>query len=144
MTALIRRNQNWLPRVFDDFFDSSFVNRPNNVSSPAINVIEHKDRFVVDVAAPGMAKDEFMIRVDEDNNLAISMEHKREDTFEDPESRYVRREFGYTNFKQTIILPDNVDKDKISAKMADGVLSISIPKMSEEDMKKAQRQIEIS
>ena len=143
MTTFIRRNQNWLPSVFNDLFDNGIISRPNTTTSPAINVIEHKDRFLVEVAAPGMAKEDFSIRVDEDNNLVINMEKRSERNFEDSESRYVRREFGYTNFMQTIILPDNVDKDKISAKMENGVLSINIPKMTEEEIRKAQRQIEI-
>lgn len=141
--TLIRRNQNWIPNVFNDLFDNGWMPKTNS-TAPAINVIEHKTNFLVEVAAPGMAKEDFTVRIDEDNNLVINMEQKTEERFADPESRYLRREFGYSKFMQTILLPDNVDEQKISAKMENGVLQINIPKLTEEEIKKAQRQIEIS
>ena len=141
--TLIRRNQNWLPSVFNDMFDNGWITK-TNATAPAINVVEHKDRFAVEVAAPGMAKEDFSVRIDEDTNLVISMEKQTEDKFEDPESRYLRREFGYSKFMQTILLPDNVDEQKINAKMENGVLHINIPKLTEEEVRKAQRQIQIS
>lgn len=140
--TLIRRNQNWLPNVFNDIFENGWVAKTNS-TAPAINVVEHKTNFVVEVAAPGMSKEDFSVRIDEDNNLVISMEKKTDEKFSDPDSRYLRREFGYSKFMQTILLPDNVDEQKISAKMENGVLRIDIPKLSEEEIKKAQRQIEI-
>ena len=141
--TLIRRNQNWLPSVFNDMFDNGWVTKTSS-TAPAINVVEHKDRFEVEVAAPGMSKEDFSVRIDEDKNLVIGMEKQSEDKFEDPESRYLRREFGYSKFMQTILLPDNVDEQKINAKMENGVLHINIPKLTEEEVKKAQRQIQIS
>jgi HSP20 family protein len=114
-----------------------------NATAPAINVKESQAEFEVQVAAPGMTKNDFSIRIDEDNNLVIAMERKAETKTEDRESRYLRREFSYSKFMQTMILPDNVDKDKIAAKMEDGILEIRIPKRSEEEIKKAQRTIEI-
>ena len=59
------------------------------------------------------------------------------------QSRYLRREFSYSKFEQTLILPDNVDEERIQARMADGVLTLSIPKISEEDQQKARRTIAI-
>ncbi len=141
--TLIRRNQNWIPNVFNDLFDNGWMPKTNS-TAPAINVIEHKNNFLVEVAAPGMAKENFTLRIDEDNNLVISMEKKSEEKFAEPESRYLRREFGYSKFMQTILLPDNVDEQKISAKMENGVLQINIPKLTEEEIKKTQRQIEIA
>ena len=140
--TLIRRNQNWLPNVFNDMFDNSWVTKTSS-TAPAINVVEHKDRFGVEVAAPGMAKEDFSVRIDEDKNLVIGMEKQSEDKFEDPESRYLRREFGYSKFMQTIVLPDNVDEQKITAKMENGVLHINIPKLTDKEMKQTQRKIEI-
>ena len=140
--TLIRRNQNWLPSVFNDMFDNGWITK-TNATAPAINVVEHKDRFEVEVAAPGMAKEDFSVRIDEDKNLVIGMEKQSEDKFEDPESRYLRREFGYSKFMQTIVLPDNVDEQKITAKMENGVLHINIPKLTDEEMKQTQRKIEI-
>lgn len=96
--------------------------------APAINVIESDKDYKVEVAAPGMTKEDFKIHINEDNDLVISMEKKTESTEGDKEgkkeSRYLRREFSYSKFQQTLILPDDVDKDKIDAKVNDGVLTI--------------------
>ena len=91
----------------------------------------------------GMTKDDFNVRIDEDNNLVISMEKKTENKEERKDGRYLRREFSYSKFQQTMILPDNVDKEKIAASVEHGVLNIELPKLSEEEVKKPNRQIEI-
>ena len=114
-----------------------------NVTAPAINVIETANNFKVEVAAPGMTKDDFNVRLDEDENLVISMEKKTENKEEKKDGRYLRREFSYAEFQQTMILPDNVDKEKITAKVENGVLNIELPKLSEQETKKAQKLIEI-
>lgn len=137
----VRRSQNWLPSIFNDFFGDNWVEK-TNVTSPSINVIENEKEFKVEVAAPGMSKEDFNVRLDQDNNLVISMEKKNENT-EEKKGRYLRREFSYSKFQQTLILPDNVEKDKISAQVEYGVLGISIPKMTEEETKKAERVIEV-
>ena len=90
-----------------------------------------------------MTKEDFNVRIDEDNNLVISMEKKTENNDEKKDGRYLRREFSYTKFQQTMILPENVDKENISAQVENGVLSIELPKLKEEDIKKAEKQIEV-
>lgn len=114
-----------------------------NITSPAINVVENDNDFKVEVAAPGMTKEDFNIRIDENDNLVITMEKKEENKEDKKDGRYLRREFSYSKFQQTMILPDNVEKDKISAQVENGVLNITLPKVSEEDVKKAQRVIDI-
>ncbi len=138
----VRRSQNWLPDVFNDLFDTNWMVK-SNATAPAINVIETADEYKVEVAAPGMTKEDFNIKIDEDNQLVVTMEKKQENKEENKESRYLRREFSYTKFQQTMFLPDNVVKDKIGACMDNGVLMINIPKMSPEEEKKAERLIEI-
>lgn len=143
MTTLVRRNQNdWLPSIFNDFFDNEWMGRAN-ATAPAINVQESKEDYTVEVAAPGMTKEDFTINIDADNNLVISMEKKTEKKEGNKETRYLRREFSYSKFQQTMILPDDVDKDKIGAKVEDGVLNITLPKLSREEIRKAQRTIEV-
>jgi HSP20 family protein len=139
----VRRSQNWLPSIFNDFFDNEWMAKAN-ATAPAINVIESEKEYKVEVAAPGMTKDDFNIRVDEDNNLVISMEKKVENKEEKKDGRYLRREFSYSKFQQTMILPDNVDEGKIAAKVENGVLLIEIPKLSEEQIRKNERLIEIA
>lgn len=138
----VRRTQNWLPSIFNDFFDNDWMAKAN-ATAPAINVIETENGYKVEVAAPGMTKGDFNIRIDEDNNLVISMEKKIEDKEDKKDGRYLRREFSYSKFQQTMILPENVDKEKISAQVENGVLTIELPKLSEEEVKKPERTIEI-
>ena len=138
----VRRTQNWLPSIFNDFFDNEWMTRAN-ATAPAINVIESEKDYKVEVAAPGMTKEDFNVRIDEDNNLVITMEKKIENKEEKKEQRYLRREFSYSKFQQTMILPDDVDKEKIAAGVDNGVLTIDLPKISIEEIKKAQRTIEI-
>ncbi len=114
-----------------------------NATAPAINVIESEKDYKVEVAAPGMTKEDFNVRIDEDNNLVITMEKKIENNEEKKEQRFLRREFSYSKFQQTMILPDDVDKEKIAAGVEHGVLTIDLPKISIEDIKKEQRTIEI-
>lgn len=138
----VRRTQNWLPSIFNDFFDNEWMVKAN-ATAPAINVIETAKNYKVELAAPGMKKEDFNIHINEDNELVISMEKKEEKKEENKESRYLRREFSYSKFLQTLILPDNVDKEKIDAKVEDGVLSIELPKRSPEEAKKSSKVIEI-
>lgn len=137
-----RKSQNWLPSIFNDFFDNEWMLKANS-TAPAINVIESENNYKVELAAPGMTKEDFNVRIDEDNNLVISMEKKDENQEEKKDGRYLRREFSYTKFQQTMILPENVDKENISAQVENGVLMIELPKLSEKEIKKAEKQIEV-
>ena len=138
----VRRSQNWLPSIFNDFFDNEWMVKAN-ATAPAINVIETEKAYKVELAAPGMTKEDFNVRIDEENNLVISMEKKTENKEEKTDGRYLRREFSYSKFQQTMILPENVDKDHISAQVENGVLNIELPKLSEEEVKKPDRTIEV-
>lgn len=137
-----RKNQNWLPDVFSDFFDYDWMRRAN-ATAPAINVIENEKSYKVEVAAPGMTKEDFDVHVDENDNLVISMEKKTENKEEQKNDHYLRREFAYSKFMQTMVLPENVDKEKISAEVKHGVLSIELPKKAEEEAAKCRKRIEI-
>lgn len=138
----VRRSQNWLPSIFNDFFDNEWMVKAN-ATAPAINVIETEKAYKVELAAPGMTKEDFNVRIDEENNLVISMEKKTENKEEKKDGRYLRCEFSYSKFQQTMILPENVDKDHISAQVENGVLNIELPKLSEEEVKKPDRTIEV-
>ena len=138
----IRRTQSWVPSIFNDFFDNDWMVKAN-ATATAINVIETEKEYKVEVAAPGMTKEDFNIHINEENDLVISMEKKAENTEEKKEGRYLRREFSYTKFQQTLILPDDVDKNKIDAKVNDGVLKIELPKVAPEEKPKTSRQIEV-
>lgn len=139
----VRRNQNWLPSIFNDFFDNDWMEKAN-ATAPAINVFETEKEYKVELAAPGMTKDDFNVHIDEDNNLVIKMEKKNESKEEDKkEGRYLRREFSYSKFQQTMILPEDVDKEQIAAHVENGVLNIELPKYTEQEKAKSKRVIDI-
>ena len=131
----------WMPEVFNDFFDTDFMPR-TNATAPAINVKETDYDYTVELAAAGMKKGDFNINVDADGNLHIKMEHKDEKKDENKKEHYLRREFSYSKFEQTLLLPDDVDKEKIAANVSDGVLTIDLPKIEKKE-EKASRQIEV-
>ena len=150
-----RYHQSWLPAMFDDFFDNEWMKK-TNATAPAINVIESDTEYKVEVAAPGMNKEDFNVHVDENGNLVIAMEKKcgckekeeckdkeKECKEKDKKSRYLRREFSYTKFQQTLILPEDVMKENIEASMCDGVLCIELPRKAPQPKEKITKVIEI-
>lgn len=140
MLPVISRN-NWMPEVFNDFFDTDFMTR-TKATAPAINVKETEKDYTVEVAAPGMTKDDFNVNIDKDGNLHIHMEAHTEKKEEDKKSHYLRREFAYSKFEQTLLLPDDVEKEAIAARVDDGVLTVTLPKMAKPECPAA-RQIEV-
>lgn len=137
-----RNNSNWLPDIFNDFFNNNWMEKAN-ATAPAINVMEHENGYTVEVAAPGMTKDDFQIHIDDNDNLVISMEKKSDNQKEKKNGRYLRCEFSYSKFQQCMVLPDNIDKDNISAKVEDGVLTVELPKLPEQPSRDAIRKIDI-
>ena len=140
MLPVISRN-NWMPEVFNDFFDTDFMTR-TKATAPAINVKETEKDYTVEVAAPGMTKDDFNVNIDKDGNLHIHMEAHTEKKEEDKKSHYLRRECAYSKFEQTLLLPDDVEKEAIAARVNDGVLTVTLPKMAKPECPAA-RQIEV-
>ena len=140
----VRRNQNWLPSIFNDFFDDDFATftPSKQFASPAVNILENEKNYEIEVAAPGMKKEDFKINVENENELVISLEKKHEDEKKEKKN-YLRREFSYSSFRQSYILPDEVSLEGISAAMVDGVLKITLPKKEETVKTPASRQIEI-
>ena len=140
MRPMNHRNP-WLPTVFNDLFDVNLMPRVNT-QAPAINVLESEKSYTVEVAAPGMKKEDFSVNINGEGNLIVKMERKEEQNEDNKNAHYLRREFSYAKYEQTLILPDDVEKHKISAKMDNGVLYIELPK-TEPAAQKVERQIEI-
>lgn len=100
-------------------------------TAPAINVIENEKEYELELAAPGLSKEDFKIQLDGEGNLVINMEKKteNENKEEKKKGRFLRREFSYEKFHQRLMLPDDVDIEKIDAKMENGVLNVHLPKI---------------
>lgn len=129
----------WLPEVFNDFLNTA--NMPKaNATAPAINVQESDKDYTVELAAPGLSKDDFDVNINSDGDLTIKMEKKAEEKEE--KGHYLRREFAYSKYEQTLILPDNVQKEGIAARVANGVLTVVLPKIKVQEQKVA-RQITV-
>ena len=135
--------QTWLPDFFNDFFESSALDRINT-KAPAINVIEDEKQYKLELATPGLTKEDFKVHVNKDGNLVIEMERKREEKEEDTKGgRYLRREFSYSKFHQTLVLPENADKDGIEASVENGVLDVKVPKLQKAKVEDERRVIEV-
>lgn len=122
----------WLPEVFNDFFDTNSMSR-TSATAPAINVLESNSQYTVELAAPGLKKEDFAVNVNADGDLTVKMMKQQSD--KDETARYLRREFAYSKFEQTLILPKDVDRTKIAARVADGVLTVDLPKINKEEQK---------
>ena len=140
MLPVMNRNL-WMPEEFNDFFDTDFMPRVS-ATAPAINVKESEKDYTVELAAPGLTKDDFNVNIDNDGTLHIKIENKSNKKDEDKKSHYLRREFSYSKYEQTLLLPDDVEKDKIAASVNHGVLTVELPKLVKAEEKTA-RQIEI-
>ena len=138
----IMRTNSWIPTVFNDLFYSDLMPKVNQ-TAPAINVKESDKAYTVELAAPGMKKEDFNVHINDEGNLVVKLESKQDHKEEDKNTRYLRREFSYTKFEQTLILPDDVKKDAISAKVENGMLTVELPKVVEEKVKLS-RKIDIA
>ena len=132
----------WFPTVFDDFMNNDMM-ACSTTTAPAVNVKEDENAYTMEVAAPGIKKEYCRVNINDDGNLSIAIENKMEHKEENKKQHYLRREFSYTNYQQSYSLPEDVDKEQISAKVDNGILTVVLPKMKKEETK-VSRMIEIS
>lgn len=135
---------NFMPRpLFDDFFGRDlfdWAGWSTDTTTPSVNIVESDEDFRVEMAAPGMKKSDFQVRLDNDT-LVIESERQEEEVNEN--DRFTRKEFSYNAFKRSFHLPNTVESDKIKAEYKDGLLKLMIPK-KEEAKRKPVKTIEIS
>ena len=143
---VIRNNRNnWLDTAFNDLFDVDWTPR-HVTTAPAVNVKESDKAFTMEIAAPGLKKEFCSVNINNEGNLVVKIENKaqhEEKPQEGEKHHYLRREFSYASYEQAYTLPDEVNKDAISAKVEDGILTIELPKLAPEPEKKMDRVIEI-
>lgn len=121
-----------LTTLFDDFFNTSIadiVGSDFTTNQPSVNITEEDDKFVLELAVPGLSKENFNVEIDKDQ-LIVSAEHKAENA-ETEEGKFTRREFNFSSFKRSFYLPKTVDKSSVDASYNDGLLAISLSKTEE-------------
>ena len=132
MIPVIRKrnyHQHYMPNFFNNSLDSYL---PNRRFTPAVNVKEDEKSYTLELAVPGLGKEDINVEIEKDV-LMISSKEKTEKT-EGAENGYSRKEFGFESFCRNFTIPENADIEKIDAKFKNGILNVSIPK-SKEDAK---------
>jgi len=124
----------WFPTVFEDFLNNDFMPRANT-TAPAVNVREDEKAYTMEVAAPGIKKEFCRVSINDEGNLSVAIENKFEHKENEKKHHYLRREFSYTNYEQCYSLPEDVDKEGIAAKVEDGILTVTLPKVQKVEQK---------
>lgn len=138
---LARINRRYVPAYWDDFFnDSVFTGMARFNRTPSVNILEDEKQYRIEMAVPGMSRNDFRIDLEDDILTISSGKHEEK---EEKDHRYMRREFSFGTFKRSFRLPETVNQEKIDASHKDGILTISLPKQ-EEVVQKAARQIQVS
>ena len=133
-----RRNQDFMPTLFNELMNWN----DTTYSTPRMNIMETKDNYKLELCIPGLTKEDVKLNIDAEGNLVVEMvkETKKENK---EEMRYLRHEFSVEHFRQTVMLPDDIHKEQISAKVENGILDITIPKVTVEEKNKAVQTIEV-
>ena len=136
-----RRNQDFMPTLFNELMNWN----DTTYSTPRMNIMETKDNYKLELCIPGLTKEDVKLSIDVEGNLVVEMskETKNEKKENKEEMRYLRHEFSVEHFRQTVMLPDDIHKDQISAKVENGILDIVIPKVTVEEKKQTMQTIEV-
>lgn len=141
--SLLKRNGDVFPSLFSDFFnvDDFFNTLPvfKSASLPAVNVKETDQNFEIQMAAPGLKKEDFKISV---NNRILTISSEKKEEKEEKSEKFTRKEFNYSSFQRSFTLPESASEDDIKAKYENGVLLLSVAK-KEEAKKKPMKEIQI-
>jgi len=132
---LMKYNPFGVSKSFDNFFPDNFWTNISDfagsdffLSNPSTNVTETADSFKIELAAPGLDKEDFQINIENDN---LTIEANKESKTEEKDEQFMRREFNYASFKRSFHLPDSVDTEGIKAAYKNGVLNLTLPKKDE-------------
>ena len=134
-----RRNQDFMPTLFNELMNWN----DNTYSTPRMNIMETKDNYKLELCIPGLTKDDVKLSIDQEGNLVVEMTKETKNEEKNNEVRYLRHEFSVEHFRQTVMLPEDIHKEQISAKVENGILDIVIPKVTMEEKKQAVQTIEI-
>lgn len=135
--TLVNQNTGLLPSLLEDLFDSDFFKKPTvmqaGLTVPAVNIKETPEQYEIEMAAAGMKKEDFSIHL-ERNVILISSEKSTETSETDKNHSYTRKEFNYSSFSRSFVLPEAANREDIKATYVDGVLQVIIPKKDEAKM----------
>ena len=136
-----RRNQDFMPTLFNELMNWN----DTTYSTPRMNIMETKENYKLELCIPGLTKEDVKLSIDVEGNLVVEMskETKNEKKENKEEMRYLRHEFSVEHFRQTVMLPEDIHKEQISAKVENGILEIVIPKVTVEEKKQAMQTIEV-
>ena len=134
-----RRNQDFMPTLFNELMNWN----DNTYSTPRMNIMETKDNYKLELCIPGLTKDDVKLSIDQEGNLVVEMTKEIKHEEKNNDVRYLRHEFSVEHFRQTVMLPEDIHKEQISAKVENGILDIVIPKVTMEEKKQAVQTIEI-
>ena len=131
-----------LPEILDSFFGSSKEINPFH-TTPSMNILENKEGYRIEVAAPGAGKEDFNVNLNDNGDLVLTLEKKTEES-EEKKGQYLRHDFEFTKYSRTLELPEDVQRSGISAKVENGILTVSIPKIEKVSKENRNRSIEIA
>ena len=136
-----RRNQDFMPTLFNELMNWN----DTTYSTPRMNIMETKDNYKLELCIPGLTKEDVKLSIDAEGNLVVEMvkENKSEKKENKEEMRYLRHEFSVEHFRQTVMLPEDIHREQISAKVENGILDIVIPKVTVDEKKQAVQTIEV-
>ncbi|MBR2773168.1 MAG: Hsp20/alpha crystallin family protein [Bacteroidales bacterium] len=134
-----RRNQDFMPTLFNELMNWN----DTTYSTPRMNIMETKDNYKLELCIPGLTKDDVKLSIDTEGNLVVEMTKETKNEKKNEEMRYLRHEFSVEHFRQTVMLPEDIHKEQISAKVENGILDIVIPKVTVEEKKQTVQTIEI-
>lgn len=135
--TLVKQNTGLLPSLLEDLFDNDFFKKPTvmqaGLTIPAVNIKETREQYEIEISAAGMKKEDFKINL-ERNVIIISSEKSNETSETDQEHNYTRKEFNYSSFSRSFVLPEAPNREDIKATYIDGVLNVIIPRKDEAKM----------
>ena len=134
-----RRNQDFMPTLFNELMNWN----DTTYSTPRMNIMETKDNYKLELCIPGLTKDDVKLSIDQEGNLVVEMTKETKHEEKNNDVRYLRHEFSVEHFRQTVMLPEDIHKEQISAKVENGILDIVIPKVTVEEKKQAVQTIEV-
>ena len=133
-----RRNQDFMPTLFNELMNWN----DTTYSTPRMNIMETKDNYKLELCIPGLTKEDVKLSIDVEGNLVVEMVKETKNEKKE-EMRYLRHEFSVEHFRQMVMLPEDIHKENISAKVENGILDIVIPKVTVEEKKQTMQTIEV-